>query len=111
MTGNLFTVRSHDNCSALIVNIINIHISYNVFYKCYSDTYVEDSDRNILVLKKNLRAWDDSVIVRVEHDWEAEDKAVGKLQVVCDGLVVTLLHEPRKRREATYVSGAVQGRG
>ena len=72
---------------------------------------MEDSDRNVLVLKKNLRSWDNSVIVRVEHDWEAEDKAVGKLQVVGDGLVITLLHESRKRREATYVSGAVQGRG
>jgi uncharacterized protein YlxW (UPF0749 family) len=86
-------------------------MSYNFFCIYFYDTYVEDSDRNVLVLKKNLRSWDDSVIVRVEHYWEAEDKAVGKLQVVGDGLVVTLLHESRKRREATYVRGAVQGRG
>ena len=72
---------------------------------------MEDSDWNVLVLKKNLCSRDDSVIIRVKHDWEAEDEAVGKLQVVCNGLVVTLLHESRKRGETTYVSGTMQGRG
>ena len=65
---------------------------------------MEDSDRNILVLKKNLGSWNNSVIISVEDNWKAENKPVSKLQVIGDGFVVTLLHEAREGREATYIS-------
>ena len=40
------------------------------------ETYVEDCDRDVLVLKKNLRARNDSLIVSIEHNWKTEDQAV-----------------------------------
>ena len=63
---------------------------------------MEDSDWNILVLKKNLRSWNNSVIISVEDNWKAENKPVSELQVIGDGFVVTLFHEAREGREATY---------
>lgn len=67
---------------------------------------MEDSDRNILVLKENLGAWNNSVIISVEDYWKTENEPVSELQVVGDGFVVTLLHEAREGREATYISRA-----
>ena len=40
-------------------------------------TYVEDSDRNILVLKENSGTWDNSDVISVKDNRKTEDEAVG----------------------------------